>query len=523
MQSAVIVAGMSLRAAVTKSLTDWPLLTAIGISLVGLALRIAPLGESLWLDELHTAWCAVGPLDEVASRAALGNQSPVFYWLQWLLIGVLGENELTLRLPSLIAGSLLPLAVFLLARRWQADIAGLTAATLIAVDPWSIFYATEARPYASLQLLAVIHVALTAELVVKPTLTMRLSWVGVAALLFHWHYTAALFLAAEVLFLLAACLASRSETTYRWPALLGDLALLAVLCSPALFNIRHIYAHRENWAAFIEQNPLWDAPAWTALPGWLWWLLIPAAVIGWAARRRLQQPPISPKPLWLTALWLLIPIILAWLATTTDIARLFFPRYVVAALPAAALFAGLCIQLIPWRWARLSLALVTVGIAIWANDIAYQIQQDGRIATNRNEDWRGCVAWLNERVATDGFPIFVYSGYIEADELTQPHDELLDEYCLSPVNSLYPLDVAPSDMFPLPMHQPGRLPQPGEMLTVHRGGCWVVVRGNKNFGQSVVMQVNATLSGSAANSNWEVKEARSFGKVQALQLINKGR
>src|SRR4051794_14964681 len=108
---------MDLRAAVTKFFADWPLVTAVGIGVVALALRIPPLGDSLWLDELHTAWCAIGPLDEVASRAALGNQSPVFFGLEWLLVGVVGESEVALRLPSLLAGTLLPLAVFLLARR----------------------------------------------------------------------------------------------------------------------------------------------------------------------------------------------------------------------------------------------------------------------------------------------------------------------------------------------------------------------------------------------------------------------
>ncbi|MBW8885306.1 MAG: hypothetical protein JF612_11170, partial [Planctomycetia bacterium] len=92
-------------------MSDWPFLAAVGISLVGAALRIQPLGESLWLDELHTAWCAVGPLDEVAQRAAMGNQGPLFYWLEWLTLRLLGPNELSLRLISLLSASLLPLAV----------------------------------------------------------------------------------------------------------------------------------------------------------------------------------------------------------------------------------------------------------------------------------------------------------------------------------------------------------------------------------------------------------------------------
>src|SRR5206468_6541242 len=126
---------MSWRAGFSKRLSDWALWAAISISLVAAALRIPPLRESLWLDELHTAWCAVGPLDEVARRAAIGNQGPLFFWLEWLFLGILGPSELSLRLMSFVSGSLLPLAIFLLARRWKLETAGLVAAGLLAVDP----------------------------------------------------------------------------------------------------------------------------------------------------------------------------------------------------------------------------------------------------------------------------------------------------------------------------------------------------------------------------------------------------
>src|SRR4029078_9783321 len=95
---------MSWHAAFSKGLPNCPLIAAIAISLVAAALRIQPLGESLWLDELHTAWCAVGPLDEVAQRAASGNQAPLFFWLEWFLFGVLGPAEISLRLMSLLSG-----------------------------------------------------------------------------------------------------------------------------------------------------------------------------------------------------------------------------------------------------------------------------------------------------------------------------------------------------------------------------------------------------------------------------------
>src|SRR5579872_4986270 len=131
---------MTLRATAANILRDWPLLAALGICLLAAALRIPPLRESLWLDELHTAWCALGPLDEVAPRAAIGNQGPLYYWLQWLLVNALGPSEISFRLISLISGSLLPLALFLFARRWSLITAGLVAAALIAFDHLSIFY-----------------------------------------------------------------------------------------------------------------------------------------------------------------------------------------------------------------------------------------------------------------------------------------------------------------------------------------------------------------------------------------------
>lgn len=514
---------MSLRNAVTKFWADWPLMGAVGISVVAFALRVAPLSESLWLDELHTAWCAVGPLDEVARRAAMGNQSPIFYWLEWLLVGLLGESEISLRLPSLVAGSLLPMAVFLLARRWKAEVAGLVAAGLAAVDSQSIFFATEARPYALLQLLAVVHVGLLAEIVARPTIALRAAWVVMGALLFHLHYTAALLLVAEVLFVVGFSAVERVPLPYSWGRAVLDQAVLGLLCLPAAMSVLHIFAKRANWAVFIEQRPLTFAINWMPLPGFWWLMLVIMAATGWQISRNQKFPLIQTRLVVLCFLWLFVPIFVAWMTTQSDVARLFFARYVATTFPAAMLVAGLCVQLIHLRSMRLVMGVATVGAAIWFSGIIPQIQADERVIADRNEDWRGCVAWLNERIGAEGFPVFVESGYIEADELLQPHDALLDQYCLSPVNSLYPLDASVDDVFALPLKEPGRLPQAGEMLAVHRGGCWVVVRGKKERGRAVAAQVSQTLRGSDANANWKTDVEQSFGRVQVLRVVDSAR
>src|SRR6478672_5531677 len=90
----------------------WAAITVGLICVISAGLRLWQARESLWLDELHTAWCAIGPLANVQPRAEIGNQSPLFFWLEWLMVKLLGENDLAVRLPSIVAGSLLTLAMF---------------------------------------------------------------------------------------------------------------------------------------------------------------------------------------------------------------------------------------------------------------------------------------------------------------------------------------------------------------------------------------------------------------------------
>src|SRR4051812_38177258 len=148
-----------------SSWPTWLLLTLI-IAL-GAMLRLWQINDSLWVDELHTSWCVQGGLNQVAQRAALGNQSPLYFYVVWGVTRLLGESEFTLRLPSLLAGIALPGLMYLLVRRlgpgermvWPAVL----AAFLVSVDHASLFFAAEARPYALVQLLAAVSLLLSIQ------------------------------------------------------------------------------------------------------------------------------------------------------------------------------------------------------------------------------------------------------------------------------------------------------------------------------------------------------------------------
>jgi hypothetical protein len=406
---------------------------------------------------------------------------------------------------------------------------GLLAAALLTVDQAAIFYATEARPYALMQLLAVIHIVITLEWIKKkPSVGLRVSWIAIAAVLFHLHYTAALVIFAELVFCGVVAATSSPRGIQQWRGQLVDVALLATLGLPALINVHSIFGRRNNWAAFIDPAPFSEIFEWWPAALGVWFLLAVALV---GRSFLLASAPADAEPShqdcswWFTTIlccWLFIPAAIAWISTQTDFARLFFQRYLIASASASMLVGAMAAALAPWRWSKVAVGALMLSASLYP--MALQIRNNARVAPGRPDDWRGCVAWLNDQLAVRALPILVSSGLIEADGLRQPHDELLEDYCLLPVTSLYPLDAPRDDMNPLPLHEPDKLAQVAEMLIVHRGGAWLVVRADRSAATRIAAALTRRLerlNSPGANTTWRVMQSKSFGRVQVLLLSTK--
>jgi hypothetical protein len=496
------------------------------VALLAAGLRLGQAGESLWLDELHTAWAAGSSLVEVAPRSGMGNQSPLFFWLEWLLLRLLGNSELTLRLPSIVASSLLPLALYWLLSAWNERGAGLLAAVLVAIDPAAIFSGTEARPYALLQLLAVVHVTITARLLDAPAKKLHLWWVGLAAVLFYLHYTAALLIAAEAAFVVAVRLFYPRRTVVKFGPLVADGFLVVALCLFAGGPLAAVFQRRTNWSLFVHHAPFQQMFGWwpLALSGWY---LAAALVADHLAPRPADEPEdarAKKQICWLLCLlWLLLPAAIAWVATMADIARLFHPRYLAASAPAAFVAAGLAMNVAPGIRSKWLVSLLLVTASLISGGIVGRSVHGGRPIAERREDWRSAIAWLNEQLPSHHFPVLVYSGLIEADALTRPHDRLFEDYCLLPVTALYPIAARRDDLFPLPYNEPGRLNKQLRMPAVNRGGAWLVVRGSRNLAERIAEQLFDELQGlhapgSPSAAAWQIADRRSFGQVQVVLI-----
>jgi 4-amino-4-deoxy-L-arabinose transferase-like glycosyltransferase len=122
---------------------------------------------------------------------------PLHYYLAWLSVQFGGDSTVLVRLPSLVFGTALVPVVFLLGRRVGGVTAGLIAAAIIALGPFSIWYGDEARAYATMMFL----VALSSYALLRALDGDGTRWwvlCGVCACAALWaHYTAVFVLAAQ--------------------------------------------------------------------------------------------------------------------------------------------------------------------------------------------------------------------------------------------------------------------------------------------------------------------------------------
>ena len=118
--------------------------------LIALGLRLFRLGtESLWYDELGTAWIA--KLNYSAMLATLrvyDVHPPLWYSIVWLVEHTLGNSEFLLRLPAAVFGTGAVLLLWRIAGQLGFEPrTALVAGLIAAVFPGILYYSQEARMY----------------------------------------------------------------------------------------------------------------------------------------------------------------------------------------------------------------------------------------------------------------------------------------------------------------------------------------------------------------------------------------
>jgi hypothetical protein len=233
------------------------------ITVVGAALRLVVLHDSLFADELSTYWIVSehglgGVISTVHTDAEI--TPPLYFVLAWLTTRLDLTVEM-LRAPSFLAGVAAVPLVYLVGARTVGRTAALVAAAITALSPFMVYYSTEARGYELM-----VALALLSTLAMLVALDDRRArwWALYAAsscAAVYSHYTAVFVLGAQLLWLLWA----RPEAGR--PALLANLGaalaflpwisgLIADLNSPTTkilgalepFNFHAVRIALEHWS-----------------------------------------------------------------------------------------------------------------------------------------------------------------------------------------------------------------------------------------------------------------------------------
>ncbi|MDP9497663.1 MAG: glycosyltransferase family 39 protein [Actinomycetota bacterium] len=193
---------------------------AIAVAL-GVAARLySP--SALWLDEALSVAIARRPLPELFDALRRDGSPPLYYLLLHGWTIVFGTSDVAVRaLSTVFSLATLPL-VWRAGRALGGPLVGASALLVLAVNPFAVRYATEARMYALVQLLVTAGLLAVLRALDRPSLA-RLAPVGLlSGLLALTHYWALFLLACAAGVLLA--LARRSPD--RRPAALRTLAAL---------------------------------------------------------------------------------------------------------------------------------------------------------------------------------------------------------------------------------------------------------------------------------------------------------
>jgi len=509
------------------SIWEWILLAIITFAALFMRARLND--ESLWIDELHTAWVVAEDASDIPARSAIGNQSPLYFVGVWLGVQMGGIQEWVLRGPSIVAGAALSPLLFFLVRSWtRSATCSLLAAALAAIDPTLLFYGSEARPYALMQLTVVGHLFAFGKLLFckhRKAWAWEIIFLLLGVVAFYLHYTAALLFPAEAIASLFLFAVHREHVAIKWQRLLALAGALALAMTTAYFSLANIFARRNNWSIGFGEG---EMVASLEMLGFHRYLIAPLALFAFVAfiasiKLRFQIPWkrfIPSAPLTLAISWFLCPLLIAWIVTVSDLVPLFYHRYLLVALPGGIVFVAVLCSAVPRRL-RLLFSVILLITALVTGGLAENIYRYNRLLPPRNEDWRGAIAKINGSPEND-LPVALYSQLIESTALEEhPGDEALRAYTLCAVTSAYLLDNGgysdrKREFVSIPMSTEPKLRTTDITTIASAGGCWVIVRGDVETGVAVTYYLGLKLYKPTAP--YGIAEQHSFGHVQLLRL-----
>ncbi len=386
---------------------------------VAFALRVATLGQSLYGDELYTYADVVGRSlgDALRQVHALEDTPPLYFLLAWLS-AKLGDPAVTLRLPSLLLGTAAVPVTYLLGRRMVSQAAALVGAALVALSPFLIFHAGDARAYGALLCLAPLSTLALLRVVDGGGRGSWFALVGATAAALMTHYTAVFVVAAQLVWAVGFRAGHQKRVVSAHAV--AALGLIAILLSGSEAGVAEnagLFPFSLDVVAGQTARALVGGPftPLSQIPGSVAAALVALAALAALAGARREALHRPPDRLVL-AVMLALAAPAGVLLYSAAFSSIFTARNLTSSLPALALLAGAIVSAGHGRRRR--------SVAIAALLVAFLVAASTTLtASARRPPFDAAARFIDEEVDTA-------DGVVQLDSFPVPYpggrDPLLD-------------------------------------------------------------------------------------------------
>ncbi|MFL2870613.1 MAG: hypothetical protein ACJZ8O_07660 [Pirellulaceae bacterium] len=431
--------------------------------------RCEHLTDSLWIDELHTAWSLDGEFSEIADRAASGNQPPLYFWINRLITSDGAADPVKIRLLSFLMTWLTATVLFaVIAKVSSRSLMAFIWAALYLMDRRVFVFSVEARPYATLQFVALLHIwcflLLMSPRGAKQKRLLVIAWVITGVLMCQLHYTSLLLIPAEwfgwLLFNgMKHQLAQTTSQSLNLKTLAVATLAMGVACLISSGHILEILSKREMWSQFVSVKSLrYTLLSMPVIP-----VLITLAV---STRLFIAKATDPAHDKWVQAFARILTgvigfvFVVAWVATATGWMPIFFARYLVSILPLVYLAGGLAISRSGVQPVVCTVA--TLLVLMFSNQLVWDWQ--GQVLeTHKREHWPEAMLVINE-LAPEADEIYLAASLIEDHDLVSNPGLLLagghtlQEFCGFPIRCQSDDELMGRRVIAVPSHRPALLP-----------------------------------------------------------------
>jgi uncharacterized membrane protein len=253
------------------------LLVLAGVTIVGLALRLI-VTRGIWLDEAISIHEAHLPFrDMMESLQVSDRHPPLHYIVLWLTVRAIGDSELAVRLPSLIAGTLVIPVLYLLGRDLYDRRTGLIAAAFGAASPLLVWYSQEARMYSFVTLFGLLAVWTQLRAIRRGRAVDWAAYILATSALLWSHYFGLLLIAGQQLIFVGVLVQRRRGGEPVGPLAIGfaySAAVLALQLVPlGVFALEQFHSTGASQALGAQPSGKYDSLSFYAVAANMAWAL----------------------------------------------------------------------------------------------------------------------------------------------------------------------------------------------------------------------------------------------------------